>query len=257
MLDRLCAAGRIVWLRLGERSDARAPVRHTPIALVPRSAARTWRAHAPRAEPDRVSDTALVVRNTLRGEGALFFDDLLDATALPADDLRAALAELVACGLAHADTFAGLRALIAPQRAHPRRRRIEDAGRWVLLRDAGEPGADGVEHIARALLRRYGVVFRKLIEREVALPPWRDLLRVYWRLEARGEIRGGRFVERFAGEQFALPEAVGLLRELRRHPREARPIASGLPIRSTSPASCSPASASLHGSAKSCCPASL
>jgi ATP-dependent Lhr-like helicase len=107
---------------------------------------------------------------------------------------------------------------------HPRRRRIEDAGRWVLLRDPGEPEPESVEHIARALLRRYGVVFRKVLEREVALPSWRELLRVYWRLEARGELRGGRFVEGFAGEQFALPDAVGLLRELRRRPRELREL---------------------------------
>jgi ATP-dependent Lhr-like helicase len=165
-----------------------------------------------------LSTGARAVRDALRCEGALFFNDLLDAAALPADDLRAALAELVAAGLAHADTFAGLRALIAPQRARARRSRIEDAGRWVLLRDVVEPAAEAAEHVARTLLRRYGVVFRKVLEREVALPPWRELLRVYWRLEARGELRGGRFVEGFAGEQFALPEAVGLLRELRRRP---------------------------------------
>jgi len=114
--------------------------------------------------------------------------------------------------------------LITPQRAHPRRRRIEDAGRWVLLRDVGAPEPDAAEHVAHALLRRYGVVFHKVLEREIALPPWRELLRVYWRLEARGELRGGRFIEGFAGEQFALPEAVGLLRELRRHPRAVAPV---------------------------------
>ena len=83
---------------------------------------------------------------------------------------------------------------------------------------------EAVESYARTLLRRYGVVFRKILDGEPYAVPWRELLRVYWRLEARGEIRGGRFVERFAGEQFALPEAVGLLRELRRHPRDAHPI---------------------------------
>jgi ATP-dependent Lhr-like helicase len=230
-----------VWLRLSARGEARAPVRATPIVFVPRNAARTWRAFAPRMEDERLSEAARTVRNTLRGEGALFFDDLLDATSLPAEELRAALAELVAAGLAHADTFAGLRVLITPQRAHPRRRRIEDAGRWVLLRDlddakrtfrsdssvserASKPDPDAIEHIARALLRRYGVVFHKVLEREVALPPWRELLRMYWRLEARGELRGGRFIEGFSGEQFALPEAVGLLREVRRHPRAGAPV---------------------------------
>jgi ATP-dependent helicase Lhr and Lhr-like helicase len=100
---------------------------------------------------------------------------------------------------------------------------MEDAGRWALARRS--PPAkreasferEAVEHAARTLLLRYGVVFWRLIEREAAwLPPWRDLLRVYRRLESRGDIRGGRFVSGFSGEQFALPEAVGMLREVRR-----------------------------------------
>ncbi|MCS7102144.1 MAG: ATP-dependent DNA helicase, partial [Burkholderiaceae bacterium] len=100
---------------------------------------------------------------------------------------------------------------------------IEDAGRWAPVRrrapqaQAGGDDAQVVEHVARTLLRRYGVVFWKLVTREAAwLPPWRDLLRCYRRLEARGEIRGGRFVAGASGEQFALPEAVGLLRDVRR-----------------------------------------
>ena len=103
---------------------------------------------------------------------------------------------------------------------------MEDAGRWALARRLRpiEPGngaeaAAAIEHLARTLLRRYGVVFWRLLEREAAwLPPWRDLLRVYRRLEARGEVRGGRFVAGFSGEQFALPDAVGVLREVRRKP---------------------------------------
>jgi ATP-dependent Lhr-like helicase len=96
---------------------------------------------------------------------------------------------------------------------------MEDAGRWALARRPAPEASEGaaVEHLAHTLLRRYGVVFWRLLAREAAwLPPWRDLLRVYRRLEARGEIRGGRFVAGFAGEQFALPEAVGALREVRR-----------------------------------------
>jgi ATP-dependent helicase Lhr and Lhr-like helicase len=84
---------------------------------------------------------------------------------------------------------------------------------------ASRPVAEIIEHIALALLRRYGVVFWRLLEREALwLPPWRELLRVYRRLEARGEVRGGRFVAGFAGEQFALPDAIGLMREIRRKP---------------------------------------
>src|SRR5205823_7722726 len=128
------------------------------------------------------------------------------------------------------DSFLGLRALLTPSdRRRPmaggrRRRRtvtfgMEDAGRWALTRRAGSlplpapARREAAEHAALSLLSRYGIVFWRLIEREAPwLPPWRELLGVYRRLEARGEIRGGRFVAGFAGEQFALPHAVGLLR---------------------------------------------
>ena len=104
---------------------------------------------------------------------------------------------------------------------------MDDAGRWALARrlrpaHTAKPN-EAVEYIARALLRRYGVVFWRLLEREASwLPPWRDLLRVYRTLEARGEIRGGRFVSGFSGEQFALPDAVGMLREVRRQPPDGK-----------------------------------
>ncbi len=150
-----------------------------------------------------------------------------------------ALAELVAWGLVTSDSFTGLRALLVPAHKRPsvdRSRRsaapalfgMENAGRWSLLRPAGPgdlaAGADGpspeaVETIARTLLQRYGVVFRRLLERESLLPPWRDLQRVLRRLEARGEIRGGRFVDGFSGEQYALPDAVGRLRAVRKEPK--------------------------------------
>src|SRR5207342_1807308 len=140
---------------------------------------------------------------------------------------------LVARGRVHCDSFAGLRALLVPQSKrpsnHPRRGRraslfgIEDAGRWTLTRRAApvapsvrlEPEA--IEHVARTLLRRYGVVCWRMLDREAAwLPSWRELLRVYHRLEARGEIRGGRFVSGLSGEQFALPEAIAALRQVRK-----------------------------------------
>jgi ATP-dependent Lhr-like helicase len=121
------------------------------------------------------------------------------------------LAELAGTGIATADSFAGLRALLAPQ--EKRKGLVETAGRWSLLRPVE---ADDVEAVARALLKRYGVVFRVLLQRESHLPPWRDLVRVYRRLEARGEIRGGRFVAGFGGEQFAASDAVGRLRAVRK-----------------------------------------
>ena len=104
---------------------------------------------------------------------------------------------------------------------------MDDAGRWALLRRTEADGrVDAVEHAAMVGRRRYGVVFWRLLEREADwLPPWRDLLRVFHRLEARGEIRGGRFVAGLAGEQFALPEAVPLLREMRKRPLDGSFVA--------------------------------
>ena len=168
--------------------------------------------------------------------GALFFDEIADLTHLLRAEVEEALGELVALGLVTSDGFAGLRALLTPagkrQPLAGARRRgrilpfaIESGGRWSLVRRVRPEGGDvrrrdeAVEHVARALLGRYGVVFWRLLAREAPwLPPWRDLLRVYRRLESRGEIRGGRFVAGFSGEQFALPDAVGLLREIRRRP---------------------------------------
>ena len=235
-LDALCRSGRIVWTRLAGRQKASAgPVRSTPIVLLPRRQLPLWMTQAAGAEA-QPSPRALRVVEALQRHGALFFDELLDEAHLLRSELEDALGELVAQGLINADSFAGLRALLVPagkrQSHHGRRRRggaylggMADAGRWALLRrpngeaDATRPDPDRVEHIARVLLRRYGVVFWRLLEREADwLPPWRELLRVYHRLEARGEIRGGRFVAGLPGEQFALAEAVGLLRDVRKRP---------------------------------------
>jgi ATP-dependent Lhr-like helicase len=161
--------------------------------------------------------------------GASFFGDLVNATGLLRTEVEKGLGELVAWGLVSSDSFAGLRALLVPSdRRRPlgggyrRRGRIapfgvETAGRWS--RTHGRPPIPDeqiAEAIAWQLLRRYGVVFRRLVQRESLLAPWRDILRVFRRLEARGEIRGGRFVGGFSGEQYALPEAIGLLRTTRR-----------------------------------------
>jgi ATP-dependent Lhr-like helicase len=179
----------------------------------------------------QASPKARAVANFIAGNGASFFDELAEGTRLLRPQLEEALAELVALGLVNSDSFAGLRILLLPaDRRRAGRRRasfgMEGSGRWALARrpnaGAADPG-EAVEHLARTLLRRYGVVFWRLLEREAAwLPPWRDLLRVYRRLEARGEIRGGRFVAGFAGEQFALPEAIGGLRAARRERGEGQ-----------------------------------
>jgi ATP-dependent Lhr-like helicase len=238
-LDSLCLSGRIAWARLrprvarqnGERNAA--PVRTTPITLLARREAALWAAPSASEESLAPSARAQAVANYIRKHGASFFDELVDGTGLLRPQVEDALAELVALGLVSSDSFGGLRALLVPSEqrrpiASGRRRRrtvpfgMEDAGRWALARRARPTAtaaqeAEAVEHIARTLLRRYGVVFWRLLEREADwLPPWRDLLRAYRRLEARGDIRGGRFIAGFSGEQFALPDAVGLLRDMRR-----------------------------------------
>jgi ATP-dependent Lhr-like helicase len=167
-----------------------------------------------------------VVLEHLRRRGASFWREILRDTGLAAAEARDGIAELAALGWLTSDGFRGLRALLPA--ATPGGEGLERAGRWSLLRDgntevsaagkgreAGLPGKD-LETLARVMLRRYGVVFRKLVDRENLTPPWRDLVRTLRLLEARGEVRGGRFVEGFYGEQFALPEAVGLLRALRK-----------------------------------------
>jgi ATP-dependent Lhr-like helicase len=207
-------------------------VRTTPITLLARRHAGLWASLAPADDSAQPSGRAESVLAAIREHGASFFDELVEATGLMRLQVEEALGELVALGLVTSDSFVGLRALLMPgdkRRGHGRRRRavlfgMEDAGRWSLARRARvraeeANGKEAVEHIARTLLRRYGVVFWRLLEREADwLPPWRDLLRVYRRLEARGDIRGGRFVAGFSGEQYALPEAVGMLREIRRKP---------------------------------------
>jgi len=209
---------------------AATPIRSTPILLAPRSGLPHWRALAGtslQGEP-AVSGKAARVSDALRTHGALFLDDLCHASGLIETELEGALAELVAAGRVACDSFAGLRTLIAPAAVRERLRRrgrpmqVEQAGRWALVppprttgaASAGALADPGVEHVARVLLRRYGVVFRSLLARETHLPPWRDLHYVYRRMEAREEVLGGRFVDGFAGEQFALPEAASALRHV-------------------------------------------
>ena len=242
-LDSQCLAGRTSWARLTPPAAANgngrvrsSPVGATPIALIERRRAPLWMALAPLSGEARLSARAEAVLDCFRSRGALFFDELTDLARLLRHQLEDALGELVALGLAGSDSFAGLRALITPssQRkpvlAGARRRGrglgfdIESGGRWAMInrtqaKEGGEFRQSAVEHAARTLLARYGVVFWRLLTQEPGwLPPWRDLLRVYRRLEARGEIRGGRFVAGFSGEQFALPDAIGLMREMRRRP---------------------------------------
>ncbi|MEY4550501.1 MAG: hypothetical protein RL685_6696, partial [Pseudomonadota bacterium] len=231
-LDGLCLSGQLVWGRAHPPASSKAlrSLATTPLVLALRED-WGWLCHdaAERSsEPDanapalELSANGQQIEEQLRRTGPRFFHDLR-RTVATATELELALSELVAAGRISSDSFSGMRGLLPnKRRQRPGRRTqrrapagLESAGRWALLEALEAPPPDQVERWARLLLRRYGVVFRTLLERENA-PPWRDLLREYRRLEARGEVRGGRFVQRHAGEQFALPEAVPLLRSERR-----------------------------------------
>jgi ATP-dependent Lhr-like helicase len=177
------------------------------------------------------STTTQLVYEYLMSRGASFFTDIVENTKLLRSQVEEALADLVANGIVVSDSFAGLRALLTPgsrktQAASRRKHRqpvyeMATAGRWSILQRNNTTPQNSLdpaltEEVAWALLKRYGVVFKRLLEREGMALPWRMLLRVYHRLEARGDIRGGRFVGGISGEQFALPEAIGMLRSIRR-----------------------------------------
>jgi ATP-dependent Lhr-like helicase len=248
-LDDQCLSGRLSWARLTpatggkdkdgkERERAASPVRTAPIALMERRAAPLWMALAGENKSNlEPSPRAQAVLDVLKAHGASFFDEVVAEVGLLRPQVEDALGELVNLGLVNSDSFGGLRALLVPaDKRKPldrsfgggrRRGRVlpfdmENGGRWALVRRASQSNDPklreaAVEHFARTLLRRYGVVFWRLLGREASfLPSWRELLKVYRRMEARGELRGGRFVAGFSGEQYALPEAVGALREMRR-----------------------------------------
>jgi ATP-dependent helicase Lhr and Lhr-like helicase len=237
------------------RPSRSAPSRSAPLALMLRRDATWLRAAAAivQSEPAVLSAGAVRVRDHLAAAGASFLSDLVAAIDIAPDEIEDALWELVGAGLATADGFASLRVLVSRRRGEvkshfdrmtaaatataPTVRKWQDAirkartrdrerpghalralptaaGRWSLLPTVDAASLDA-EAAARQLLHRYGVVFRDLLARESSLPPWRDILVALRRLEARGEIRGGRFVSGFVGEQFALPEALDELRAVR------------------------------------------
>jgi ATP-dependent Lhr-like helicase len=244
-LDQLCFTGRFGWGRLSppqnQKTRAFLPLRSSPIALFARENSRSWLELAAPPQKEFSGETELVLK-TLAESGALFFGEIVQRTKLLQSRVEQALGELAAHGWVTADSFEGLRALLTPQEkrapfgdvGRPRRHRavtsIEFAGRWSLLRkfpaeDFSKNGnddlhsknrGDALEVFAKVLLRRYGVMFRKLLEREALKVSWFELGRIYRRLEARGEIRGGYFINGVSGEQFALPEAIGSLRSIRK-----------------------------------------
>ena len=254
-LDQLCLTGAVGWGRLsphpatldsmhparGADSEATAPRQRrviptsvAPITFFIREDADWMTPRHPGAELSEnngLSHGAQIVLDFLRQRGASFFADIVRGTEKLKAEIETALWELVAAGLVTADGFDNLRSLIDPKRragqgsgrtTRPR----HSAGRWALLHAeevVERPRA--VEAACWMLLRRYGIVVRDVLAREANLPPWRELLMAFRRLEDRGEIRGGRFVDGFLGEQFALPVAVESVRAMRRLQSEQGTIA--------------------------------
>jgi len=229
MLDMLCLTGQVGWGRISSAGEpgGRASLR---VALFLREHAGAWQTLRFADQRQRESaeqgldDSAQRVLAALRSRGASFLRDLSTACALDETALASAMTALAIRGLVTSDGFAGVRAIARALKQQPVAfdRRRDLAGRWTAAA-ADAPSRDAaVESQARALLARYGIVFRRAITRETNACTWRELTMVFRRLEARGEIRGGRFVNGMSGEQFALPEAVEQLREIRRSGRDGR-----------------------------------
>ncbi|MBX7102033.1 MAG: DEAD/DEAH box helicase [Myxococcaceae bacterium] len=255
-LEMLAHSGEVAWGRLSVRPPrpATGPRRGAevtePIAPPPRRAVMgrnanlsfvkrgdlDWLLCASRPEaglddgpapwPEGLSAGAREVAQALERRGASFFQELVTATRRLPADVEDALWELLAAGVVTADAVQNLRVLQSPKlRRRQRASARGGPGRWSLLRPVERVAADEqLERVAHLLLDRYGVVFRDLAMREMVAPPWRELVQVYRRLEARGEVRGGRFLNGFAGEQYARPDAVELARGTRRLPKTGEVI---------------------------------
>jgi len=257
-LDVMCISGRIAWGRFtapasktaGEQRRKAGPIRSTPIILASRENLDIWQALAcaDTGGPDRLEagHEAVLIAQDLKQHGASFVTDILGRTGLLKTQIEQGLAELVSLGRATSDSFTGLRALLTPNdrkpgtRSRPGRRAmfgIEDAGRWSLLvsPQVGSPQAEPekssrqpdspltneqLERLVHIYLQRWGVLFRKALEREAFAPPWRDMLRVLRRLELQGTLRGGRFVAGINGEQFAYGDTIDELRKAARQHRD-------------------------------------
>ncbi len=237
VLDQLCLTGTVGWGRLSPHPATLAepalanrrviPTSVAPIAFFVREDSE-WmiQRHASEdgdaKEPRGLSEAAKETLHYLRQRGASFFADLVRGTGRLKSEVESALWELVTAGIITADGFDNIRALIDPKRragqgrGHGARPR-HSVGRWSLLYSHETPDrAQVTEATCWMLLNRYGVVFREMAARETIVPRWRELLIAFRRIEDRGLIRGGHFVNGFLGEQFALPVAVESLRAARR-----------------------------------------
>jgi ATP-dependent Lhr-like helicase len=230
-LDALTLGGEAAWGRLW--GSGAAAVRTTPVAILPREDLDRWLALAPPADLGSLPAAARQAEEALAARGALFPQELARATRLLPVQMEEALGALIGAGRITGDSFGALRWLVVPA---AKRRIAASVGRWSLFRgtvaapEASVP-PETVDLVARTLLRRWGVVLRQVLPRERIPVPWRDLVRALRGMELRGEVRGGRFVQGLSGEQFAAPEAVPLLRAIRRRgPVAPLEVSAGDPL---------------------------
>jgi ATP-dependent Lhr-like helicase len=232
-LDNLFLSGEVVWGRLNRprRGEDAGPSmaalsRVVPVSLMLREELPLLLEKVEPPAPGQIRSGAQRVLEALAARGALFFGELAAATQLLPGHLEEALRELAALGLVTSDAFAAVRRIASDRMSSRRRGRrplhgaAAPIGRWSLFPGQVEPVSreKHLEHWCKQLLRRYGVVFRDLLARETAAPPWQELVGTFRRMELRGEVRGGRFVSQVSGEQYALPEEVERLRQSRDAP---------------------------------------
>ncbi|MDA0687513.1 MAG: DEAD/DEAH box helicase [Proteobacteria bacterium] len=251
-LDVMCISGKLAWGRYSQPQKSirkmnpkrnAGPVKSTPITLLRRSNLDIWKALARSQVPEEqqvdLSGSASKIADDLQNNGASFYDEIQRRTGLLRTQMEEGLAELVAQGQLSSDSFTGLRALLTPNHkkpgSHRRRGRssmfgVEDAGRWSLLdtfqASAVAPTAasrhwqvldeEQLERLITVYLHRWGVLFRGILDKEMAAPPWRILLARLRRMELQGILRGGRFIAGVGGEQFAFAETVDELRKFKR-----------------------------------------
>jgi ATP-dependent Lhr-like helicase len=226
-MDQLCLSGKIVWSRLRSPNTGTSLLRAAPIAFCSRRQLRVWQAQGTSPERDGLSAAAKTIIDCLNESGSLFFDEIAETTQLLPTMTEKGLGELVARGWVYSDGFSGLRGLLVPEQRRQKYRQyrfgLDEAGRWNLVQgglrgQSGSPPESDLDGFVRTLLRRYGVLFKALLETESLMPPWMVLLPHLRRMEIRGDVRGGRFVAGAFGEQFALPEALEGLRRIQALP---------------------------------------
>ncbi len=244
-IDVLCLSGKLIWGRFNQTKAGKkvaGTIKSSPICLIERHNTDMWRVMSTHyaTDPD-LSSGAQKIKQVLEENGASFFADIAAKVRLLNTQVESGISELVAHGLVNSDSFIGLRALLTPAYNKPsennKRKKqttfsIEHAGRWTLIPSSTGTEQDKLnfeylEKLVFIYAKRYGVVFRKILEKESFAPPWRVLVRVLRRLELQGKLRGGRFISGVSGEQFATPETVKQLRQVKNKPGDKTRVVIG------------------------------